>query len=104
MHTVALIAAIALFVLVISIYRIIKHRPRPTAAVPVSVPRFFLSIGLFVVIYVLMVAATLVLLTLVGVNFTLVSSFLSAPLWIIYVIIARAWARPLAAILAPHRQ
>ena len=63
--------------------------------------RWLLQIGLFVVIYTMMVACTLVLFTLAGVNFTLVSSFLGAPLWILYVIIARAWARSLARYLEP---
>lgn len=58
--------------------------------------RWLLQIGLFVVVYTMMVACTLVLFTLAGVNFTLVSSFLGAPLWILYVIIARALARSLA--------
>lgn len=63
--------------------------------------RWLIQIGLFVVIYCVMVGLTLIAFTLVGVNFTLVSSFLGAPLWILYVIIARAWARSLARVLEP---
>jgi hypothetical protein len=55
--------------------------------------RFVVFVGLFVIIYAAIVAIILISLSLLGVNFTLVTSFLSAPLWIVCVLFARAFAR-----------
>ena len=84
-----------------AIYRAWRRFARKETTLDINVKRWLLSIGLFCVIYTLMVIGTLVLFVFLGVNFTLVSSFLSAPLWIIYILIAKEVSRSLARVFEP---
>ena len=90
-----LMVLIALAALVYAVVKTWRALERPRANGPRH-RRFLLFVGLFVVIYTAIVVTILVGLVFAGVNFTLITSFLSAPLWIVCIVIARALAKRLS--------